>query len=372
MIEGTLRERLLAAIATGAPLDDAEFNSLARAVFAHQYACNRPLRLFCDRRGASPDSIAHWTEVPAVPVDAFKAAPLVCGSPADAAAVFRTSGTTLGAARRGEHFFPELGLYDAGLAASFAAHLLPDGARPPILSLVPSATEAPDSSLAHMVAEVTRRFGGGRSSGPFIRGGEGVDRSGLEAVLRYAERSGELVCLLGTSFALVEWLDSLAATGSAFRLPPRSRVMDTGGFKGRSRELKRAELFAVIGDRLGVPPAWCVNEYGMTEMSSQFYDGVAGKADPDSEARWHRGPPWVRTRAVDPETLALLPDGEPGVLRHWDLANLHSVMAIQTADLGVVGPNGFRLRGRARGAEGRGCSLAAAELLAALRSTRGA
>jgi hypothetical protein len=83
--------------------------------------------------------------------------------------------------------------------------------------------------------------------------------------------------------------------------------------------------------------------------------------------RLHSGPGWVRTRAYDPETLEPLPDGEVGVLRHWDLANLDSVMALQTADLGRVRPGGFELLGRARGAEARGCSIAMDELLSALR-----
>ena len=97
-----LKERLLAVIARGAhaPMDDAELDALARDVFAHQYACNAPYRAFCDRRGATPETVRGWDDVPAVPTDAFKAAALVFGDPADAAAVFRTSGTTQGRARR--------------------------------------------------------------------------------------------------------------------------------------------------------------------------------------------------------------------------------------------------------------------------------
>jgi hypothetical protein len=143
--------------------------------------------------------------------------------------------------------------------------------------------------------------------------------------------------------------------------------MDTGGFKGRSREVTRAELYGAIRERLGIAPEWCVNEYGMTEMSSQFYDGAAGTAPADPAARLHAGPAWVRTRATDPETLDILPHGEVGVLRHWDLANLGSVACIQTSDLGVTAPGGFRVLGRAQGAEARGCSLAMDDLLSALR-----
>ncbi|HEU4456277.1 MAG TPA: hypothetical protein VFR81_24640 [Longimicrobium sp.] len=360
-----LKSRLLARFAAGvdAPLDDAEFDALARGVFAHQYACNAPYRAFCDRRGATPETVGRWTEVPAVPTDAFKATALVCGDPA-AATVFRTSGTTLGAEQRGAHYMPELALYDASLRAGFAARLLPDGARPRFVSLVPRPAELPDSSLSHMAGEVAAAFGAGEA-GWFVSPDGGIAHGPLAEALRAAEAAGEVVCVLGTAFAFVHWLDALAGRGERFRLPPGSRVMDTGGFKGRSREVGREELYGMIEDRLGISPAWCVNEYGMTEMSSQFYDGVAGRAAPVAE-RLHAGPPWVRTQAADPETLRALPHGEVGVLRHWDLANLHSVMAIQTADLGVTSPGGFRVIGRARGAEARGCSLAMDDLLSAI------
>jgi hypothetical protein len=348
-----------------APLEDAELDALARDVFAHQYACNAPYRAFCDRRGATPETVTGWNDVPAVPTDAFKAAALVCGDPSAAAAVFRTSGTTQGLERRGEHIVPDLALYDAALRAGFSAHLLPDGARPVVLSLVPSPADLPDSSLSHMVGEVMRDFGA-EGSGWFVSADGGIAHAGLSAALRAAEAEGTPVCIPGTAFAFVHWLDALGAGGERFRLPEGSRVMDTGGFKGRAREVTREELYAAIHDRLGIAPAWCVNEYGMTEMSSQFYDGVAGSAAAPAD-RVHAAPAWVRTRATDPETLRPLPHGQVGVLRHCDLANLGSVMAIQTADLGFSTPDGFRVLGRATGAEARGCSIAMDDLLSALR-----
>jgi hypothetical protein len=344
---------------------DADFESLALAVFAHQYACNEPYRRFCDRRGAAPGRVEGWSDIPAVPTDAFKAAALVCGDPAAAAAVFRTSGTTAGAQRRGAHYLPELELYHAALRAGFGAHLLPDGARPRFLSLVPTPEDLPDSSLSHMVGELMQEVAAG--SGTFISGTFGIRYDELAAALRQSEAEGVPVCIPGTAFAFVHWLDEAARRGDRFRLPAGSRVMDTGGFKGRSREVTRAELYGELGARLGIGPEWMINEYGMTEMSSQFYDGVAGRALPDPSLRLHVGPAWVRTRATDPETLRLLPHGEVGVLRHWDLANLGSVCCIQTADLGITTPEGFRVLGRASGAEARGCSLAMDDLLSALR-----
>jgi hypothetical protein len=362
---GDLQDRLLAIMGRGAhaPLAGQEFDDLARDVFAHQYACNAPYRAYCDRRGVTPESLGGWEDVPAVPTDAFKAATLVCGDPG-AARVFRTSGTTQGRGRRGEHFIPDLSLYDAALRAGFAAHLLADGARPRILSLVPAPAELPDSSLSHMIGEVMRDFGAS-GSGWFVTAEGGIDHAGLADALRAAGAEGAPVCIPGTAFAFVHWLDALSAAGERFGLPRGSRVMDTGGFKGRSREVTRAELYEAIEDGLGIAPEWCVNEYGMTELSSQFYDGAAGSAAPVAE-RVHVGPAWVRTLAADPETLRPLPHGEVGILRHCDLANLNSVMSIQTADLGFTTPAGFRVLGRATGAEARGCSIAMDDLLSSL------
>lgn len=360
-----LRERLLGRIQAGmaAPVED--FGALALAVFAHQYACNPAYRLFCERRGATPATVAGWEDIPAVPTDAFKAADLVCGDPAAAAAVFRTSGTTAGAERRGTHYLPDLALYDAALRAGFRARLLPDAEPIRFLSLVPRAAELRDSSLSHMAAEVMADYGA-EGSGYFISADFGIDHDGWAAALASAEEDGRPVCVLGTAFALVHALDAMRERGERFALPRGSRLMDTGGFKGRAREVTRGELYGAIHDRLGIAPEWCVNEYGMTEMSSQFYDGAAGTAPADPASRVHSGPGWVRTRATDPETLRILPHGETGVLRHWDLANLDSVACIQTSDLGITSPEGFRVLGRAQGAEARGCSLAMDDLLSAL------
>jgi hypothetical protein len=358
---GDLRRRLLRVIARGASghLDDREFGSLALEVFAHQYARNTPYRTFCDGRGASPETVGSWLDIPSVPTDAFKAAPLVCGNPADAVAVFRTSGTTGGPARRGTHYFLDLTLYDAALRAGFEAAVLGDGARLAIFSLVPSASSQPDSSLAHMVSGVMAEFGGPRSRG-FVNRERGIDAPGLLAALHAARQQATPVLLIGTSLAFLHFLEALEDTRSRLSLPDGSRVMDTGGFKGHEREVTRDELVRRFGDQLGLPEDRVINEYGMTEMSSQLYARGRGR---------HEGPPWMRTMAVDPETLKPLEPGAVGVLRHWDLANMDSVAVLQTADLGRVTDDGLELLGRAGGAEARGCSIAMDELLTALKRT---
>jgi hypothetical protein len=359
-----LRGRLLEVIDRGsnANLPEDELDALARDVFSYQFAWNPLYRAYCERRGATPGTVRRWLDIPSVPTDAFKAVPLVCGDAANAAVVFRTSGTTGGSARRGSHYLLDTGLYSAALLEGFRTQLLPDRPSMRILSLVPDPGQAPDSSLSFMIGEVMAAFGA-EGSGYFVST-SGPLTGNLVAALRAAESDGVAVLLAGTSFAFMHLLDSLRETETAFRLAPSSRVMDTGGFKGRSREVGRDDLYSLIGEGLGIGAEYIVNEYGMTEMSSQLYDGAAGSAPPLGAPRIHRGPPWTRTVAVDPETLAPVHPGSSGILRHLDLANLYSVAALQTADLGVIAADGgVELLGRAPGAEARGCSIAMDELL---------
>jgi hypothetical protein len=174
------------------------------------------------------------------------------------------------------------------------------------------------------------------------------------------------VLLLTTAFALVHLLDALG--DSSLPLPDGSRIMETGGFKGRVAAVDRAALYRRVHSVLAVPESHIINEYGMTEMLSQAYDGVAGHAAPAS-GRVHRFPPWVRTRALDPSELTPLPPGDPGLLAHFDLANAASVCHLLTEDLGsVTEDGGVRLAGRAHGSDVRGCSLTAESFL---RATRG-
>jgi hypothetical protein len=351
-------------------LDDAAFNELALRIFAYQLAHNAPYAAYARLRGRGEDEVLHWSEIPAVPTAAFKEVPLVSGPASSAEAVFRTSGTTRGEERRGEHYLLDLSLYQASLLPNFAAYLVPDGAELPMLSLLPPAYEMPDSSLAYMVTVVGERLGA-EGSGSFATVAEGIDEPALEAALRHHQAEGRPVCLLGTSFAFVHWTDSLRTRGVSFRLPAGSRLMDTGGFKGRSREVAADELRATYLELLGIPTDHLVNEYGMAEMCSQFYDRVLRDrvrhgADGAGEARLKVGPPWVRTVVVDPETLEPFPAGEVGILKHYDLANLGSVIGVQTEDLGRVTEGGFELLGRAAGAPPRGCSIATDLLLEAV------
>ena len=348
------------------PVEDDRFNEVALRVFAYQYERNAPYAAYCDRRGRTPATIAHWTHAPAVPTAAFKEVTLSTGPAAEAEAVFRTSGTTRGAEQRGTHWVMDVSLYHLSLIPNFTACVLPDGALPLMVSLMPSAHEMPDSSLAHMIDVVVNRLGGDGST-HCASVEHGIDTARLAGTLRDAERAGTPVCLLGTSFAYVRWLDELSTANERFRLPAGSRLMDTGGYKGHGREVDELSLRGMYTDLLGIPESHCVNEYGMTEMLSQFYDSTLRDAVEGRERERRKiGPPWVRTRLVDPESLEPVGAGQPGLLQHFDLANAGSVMAIQTEDIAVAADDGFRLLGRAAGATPRGCSIAMDMLLDAV------
>jgi hypothetical protein len=187
-----------------------------------------------------------------------------------------------------------------------------------------------------------------------------LDLPRMLARLREAVECGVPLVLLGTAFSFVHLLDFLAKQHLRIELPPGSRVMETGGYKGRSRSLPKAELHALITDRLAIPASHIVCEYGMSELSSQAYDAALDATRNTQHAtRTFRFPPWARAQIISPETGHEVAEGETGLLRVFDLANVWSVLAIQTEDLGVRRGDGFELLGRAARAEPRGCSLMA-------------
>lgn len=340
--------------------DDARFDALARELFAFQFAHCAPYRRFCEGRGRTPATVDRWTQIPAVPTGAFKELVLRSFPAGRERHVFRTSGTAT--ERRGTLRLDTLELYEASLLPSFRRGVLPDlapGARARLRILAPAPAEAPDSSLSHMFGVALAAFGDA-GSGFDVQGGA-LDARGLLAALESAAADATPVALCGTAFAFVHLLDALAARGVRLALPTGSRALETGGFKGRSRELPREALYGGVEEALGIPPARIVNQYGMTELGSQFYDSVLCRP---GEPRRKLAPPWTRVRVVDPETDGDAAPGAVGVLRIHDLANTGSVAAIETADLGRTLAGGFEVLGREAGAEARGCSIAADEMLA--------
>jgi hypothetical protein len=339
-------------------ITDAQFNDLALRIFRHQWEGSPVLSTFWRQRGAAPEAIDHWTQIPGVPTAAFKEAALCTFPPDRSAAIFETSGTTA-SDRPGRHYLRTLSLYEASLLPTFETFVLPEQQRMRMLNLGPNAESMPHSSLGHMLSKVLERWGGPGSR--HVQGAAGPDLEGFRRALRDAETQGEPVCLLGTAFGFIHWLDKYPE--GRFRLAPGSRLMDTGGTKGRVREMDSATLYAAFQQAYSLRAEYIVNEYGMTELSSQYYDTVLRAGLDTGHPRPKRGPPWLRPLVVDPETLRPLPEGEIWLILHFDLANLDSVLAVQTDDLGRVTPHGLQLLGRATGAKARGCSLAAEELM---------
>lgn len=347
---------LLAFIAQDACTDD-QFDQLALRQFAYQYESNIPFRSFCQRRGATLRNVKTWSDIPAVPIDAFKAMELRSEPASATERVFMTSGTT-GRAARGRHFHPQLDVYDLSMKRYFARRFMQGAERLPMAILFPDEQAMPNSSLAHYLALAKSEFGTPESR--YFLGAEGLDMPGLCAALEESQRSGQPYALLGASFSLVHVMDALRAQGRRFQLPAGSRILDTGGYKGQSRELPLEEFYADLSDLLGVPRTHCINMYGMTELSTQFYD--AGNAVLPSVKS---GPHWIRSRLVEPITGRSVAAGERGILVHCDLANYNSVSTILTEDVGLWADGGFLLLGRAEGAAAKGCSLAVDEFVKA-------
>jgi hypothetical protein len=418
-----------------APAELPAFDQHALELFALQFKHNAPYRRLCESRGARPDTVAHWTAIPAAPTSAFKEFELSCLPVAERTTLFRSSGTTERRPSRHFHNAESLALYETSLLAWFNANFkLPIG-NWQLAILTPPPAEAPHSSLVHMFDTIQRRFGS--SVAPFFgrAAGDGAWTIELEAAAEFLRKAGaseQPLLVLGTAFSYVHLLDHLADRDLRFELPPGSCALETGGYKGRSRSLPRAALHALISQRLGIAPGGIACEYGMSELSSQAYDlGIAEAAAispafassnvsfpltpalsrrerEDRRPRAHtlgalgnlvkpnatlplprgegRGegersirpqgavtsaiaaeaphrcfhfPPWAQAQIISPETGCAVTEGETGLIRIFDLANVYSVMAIQTEDLGTRRGDGFALAGRAVLAESRGCSLMA-------------
>ena len=337
-----------------------EFNALAMEAFARQFESITAYRAFCEGRGLTPESVTTWEEVPAVPTTAFKHVGLCVGQPE---IVFRTSGTTRGAKLRGEHLVASTSLYRASLLPPFAAHLLAGSGRIPFLSLIPSPDESPDSSLSFMVGAAADAFS--ERTRWLVGGGGELREDGLRSAFVEAARSGEPVLVLATALALLHLVERLEA-GPVGPLPEGSRIMETGGFKGLNREVRRGGLHDRVTAATGVPSASIVSEYGMTELLSQLYEPVLSEGP--SAAGRHVAPPWLKVRALDPTTLDEVAPGEEGILCFFDLANANSVCHVLTEDVGAIVDGRVQLHGRVRGAEPRGCSRAMDELMTAAES----
>jgi hypothetical protein len=240
-------------------------------------------------------------------------------------------------------------LYEKSLAAWFAPWVLPDGIRPHFAFLTPEPSAVMHSSLVHMLETVSARFGPGAFHAKVSSNGAWeIDFESAANALR-----GEALVVAGTAFSFVHFCDWAKEEGLSITLRPSARIFETGGYKGRSREVPKETLHGMIRETFGVSDTQLISEYGMSELSSQAYDRRFGTSGP----RHFHFPPWARPVVISPETGTECANGEAGLLRVYDLANVGSVMALQTEDIAVDQGNGFELLGRASRAEARGCSL---------------
>jgi hypothetical protein len=320
-----------------------EFDRLALALFAAQFDAVPIYRQFCERRNVRPAGVFQWDQIPSLPASAFKEFEVSSIPAGERTAAFYSSRTTGQDPSRHFHDARSLAMYEASLLPWFERNFRPS----PSMKLVFLTPEdVPTSSLVHMFKTVRRHFGGPDSVFTGRVNADGSWSIETEKTLAALE-AGHPVGLLGTAFSFVHLLDHLGAIGRRVALPCGSRVMETGGYKGRSRELPKRQLHEMISKLLGVAEPGIVTEYGMSELSSQAYE----------QAGVFQFPPWARGRVVSPETGAEAGEGETGLLRVFDLANIWSVMAVQTEDLAARRGKGFELLGRSAESEPRGCSL---------------
>jgi len=358
-------------------ISEREFSDLALELFALQFKHNSAYRKICEVRQLTPTTVKHWTQIPAVPTAAFKELELTSLAPDERTAVFHSSGTTEQKPSRHFHSAESLVVYEASLWQSFEQNVseargVGRGALG-LVMLTPPPALVPHSSLVHMFETVRQKFDAPKAAFVGKLADDGAWSLDFEATLaslspRAPRPAPQALLVLGTAFSFVHLLDELVERDMRVELPSGSRVMETGGYKNRSRVLPKAELHALIADRLGVPLENIICEYGMSELSSQAYDGEArgfrretlgcnaSHPKPTASRRFHF-PPWARVQIISPETGREVAEGETGLIRIFDLANVFSVAAIQTEDLGVRRGYGFELVGRAQLAEPRGCSL---------------
>ncbi len=297
-----------------------------------------------------PHEQRHLDDFTATPTDLFRHRRIATFAASEECCHFISSGTTRDA--KGVHHFQNLELYEMAARASAQMSLFRGLKSADLLILAPSASEAPHSSLAFMLDRFVSWYG---EHVQYVYIDNHIDDAALRTTLRRSQRLAKPLVLLGTSFAFAH---AHAAIGEErWSLPQGSRLMHTGGMKGRAREVPVEEQSHQLAHMFNLSPDSIYTEYGMTELSSQFY------AQGAQNASRYRIPGWVRVSTLDPATGQALPAGQVGVLRIDDVANIDSSCMIQTADLGQVQNNEVQLLGRDPASVERGCSLTAWQAL---------
>ncbi|WP_456440238.1 LuxE/PaaK family acyltransferase [Psychroserpens sp.] len=308
------------------------FRSIALDVFNFQFNNNPVYRSFCDLLYKHPSDVKCIEDIPFLPIQFFKSHK-VLSSKNPIEATFSSSGTT--GSVTSKHYVTDVNIYEESFRTGFQECYgnIEDYV---ILALLPSYLERQGSSLIYMVNDMIKESKHSES-------GFYLDNiSELKDHLIALDSKGQKVLLIGVSFALLDLIEHYQ-----FHLK-NTIVMETGGMKGRRKELVRAELHSILKQGFGVSNIH--SEYGMTELLSQAYSKGSGRFE---------CPSWMRVITRDPEdALALQQAQKTGGINVIDLANVNSCSFIATQDLGRVSKDGsFEIIGRFDSSDIRGCNL---------------
>jgi len=307
------------------------FEALALDIFQYQLRNNAIYGAFVKALGTDTSRVDSITRIPFLPVRFFKSREVKTGE-FEPEAVFESSGTTGMISSR--HLVKDLSLYRESFIRGFELIYGP-AADYCILGLLPSYLERGNSSLVLMVDDLIRQTGHPQS-GFYLN-----EFDKLAAVLQELESREQKTLLIGVSFALLDFAEQ-------YQIPLKHTIiMETGGMKGRRKELIRPELHAILKAAFSVPVIH--SEYGMTELLSQAYSKGEGV---------YHCPSWMKILLRDDEDPLRVMASGSGVVNVIDLANIHSCSFIATDDAGKVYPDGsFEILGRVDGSDMRGCSL---------------
>ncbi|WP_340077318.1 acyl transferase [Leptobacterium sp. I13] len=314
---------------------NAEFENTALQIFDYQYNNNKTYKTFCDHLKIIPSKICKSIEIPCLPIQFFKTHQIISGSQ-KAQKVFTSSSTT--GVEPSKHYVYDLNIYKKSFLKSFK-YFYGDPSEYIILALLPSYLEREGSSLIYMVTELIKKTNN-PESGFYLH-----NTKELYEKLQWLDTTCKKVMLIGVSFALLDFVEAF---------PPLSLkntiVMETGGMKGRRKELIRKELHTILCKGFSVPSIH--SEYGMTELLSQAYSKENGI---------YKCPPWMKVFTRDTEdALSLQQPEKTGGINIIDLANVNSCSFIATQDLGKIYSNGnFEVLGRFDHSDIRGCNLMA-------------
>lgn len=311
-----------------------EFNETARSLFRYQYRNNSIYRSFVDALGISESKVYHPEQIPFLPVSFFKTHKITTGDFIEEA-VFESSGTT--GSETSRHYVADTGLYETSFTRGLEL-FYGDLSQYAVFALLPSYLERRNSSLVYMVEKI-RMKSNQQMGGFFLH-----ELETLQKQLTEAHDAGLKIMLFGVTFALLEMAEKFPVS------IPGALVLETGGMKGRRKELTRMELHEKLCSGFGV--AKIHSEYGMTELLSQAWSAGDGI---------FRCPPWMRVLIADTnDPLSYIETGRTGGINIIDLANFHSCSFLATQDLGRVFDDGsFEVLGRFDNSDIRGCSLLA-------------